>query len=343
MSSFERVQNAKSKNIHPLKRAAAAVVLLGVLISGACSNEQDSSAPNQTTTSIDKELTLENAKNLQWDATVQLRKKARNTQGKGGAPEGATERDLDYMATQASCSATYIGNGNFTTSAHCFNDEIHQGGGLYAAVYDAYDEMTNDYEIWAGNTPETVERIADVDGIVINGDFTVNDFALVHTDEKIDLPKLEVTDQNVFDFNKHNYQGQIAGYPAFGNFSKYQSQISYIGMTSGQAIDDGHGLGENYDPMPVYGTLKNADSHAAIQCTPGDSGGSVINRQAEIGGVLARLGRPEDTLGIDMGLTEDNLLFQNLCLFQPVNTNLVSEYESQIGQPAPQGSFTISK
>ncbi|MDQ5886223.1 MAG: hypothetical protein QG628_620 [Patescibacteria group bacterium] len=328
MSEFSRT----SGNFIP--QSVRTLIAAGILLT-ACSNQGPAQPGEQSpvTQANEVEQTIEDARELQQAATIQLRSSLFVTgeKSKGGMPADWDQRATDINTTAANCTATHVGNGWFATASHCFDSQLHVGGSFYGQTYDAVanGDIRNKFSAWNGQDPETMTKIGDVDSVIINGDISVGDMAMVHVSGLNEFPKMSITaeDNPSRAFNRDD-EYYIAGYPQSNNYRKIQAKLTYLGLTSANYFQDSHGLTNN-NPMPVFGVPKTSSQELLTICTPGMSGSTVTNDDGEVLGVLSRYdvegGNIWTTLGRD--LSE----YSTICTFQPFTSNIVRDIESMRG------------
>ncbi len=327
-----------------IRRAATGLVLAGLVLTGSCSFDTDKA--NQTTTAVvESEHTAEGGiidKLTRSAVEIRFTPNPDITISKGGVDPTMTEEDIEFNGSWQNCTATYIGNGWFITAAHCFEDSLHIGSGYFDQIYDAIGQPNGTFSVWEGWNSQSMDRIGNIDGLIINGNIGFNDFAMVHVSEgqeTAELPEIGITEQRVVDIDP-NDEYFMAGYPGTNGAKKINFQLNYLGLTSGQAFQDSYGLGDNYGPMPMFGVINESTTEPENACRPGMSGSVVINSKGEAMGVLSRFSIGGDKFW-QSELGDKSSKYSTICIMQPINKHIVKEYQQMYGTQPPVRSMVV--
>lgn len=351
----EQIQIGSGGNLLSLpmvRKGIGAVLLTANLLAGsACSGGEEAPTPAPETTIHQEAVpSHEEILALQHRATVQLRT-SNWTEGdpvKGGVPPDWDQRDIDYNTTGANCSATHLGKGWFATAGHCLDAEIHVGGSFYDQIYDAQaaGEIRHPFSVWSGDTEDTMQKLGDVDAIIVHGNRGAGDLAFVHSAlvgaRKSDMATLEAMPITTEDHPSEVFsqdQGYVlTGYPQNDNFEQIQTPLEFLALSSGQAFQDSYGLDTSLDPLPIFGVRHTSSKATETGCTPGMSGGAVVNEQGEIVGVLSRYDSEGGTLWESM-ITDtgiDLVPYDMLCVVQPITEQTFRDFAGKVGEaPSP--------
>ncbi len=231
--------NSPAFRANIIRKAAVATAMVLALV--GCSDKESANAEKVTPEDAPVELS---ARQLQDEATVQIRTVNKEIEGKGGYDPSMTQRDLDYNSSNPSCTATHLNvadKGWFLFAGHCIS-ELHAGAQIYDDTYDAIDEYPRYLDIWSGDQPASMKKIGRADSLIIDGDYTEGDWALLHVPKGRKLPGVKLSNVSPVDYQEEGREFYIAGYPQGDNFVKIQDEIKYSGLTSGQYFNDAYGL-----------------------------------------------------------------------------------------------------
>lgn len=325
-----------------VKRGAKAVATAAALLLLPACTDGDKPVSQETTTTAPSMTAAE----LQVAASVQIR--FVEMTGKGGIDPTMTPREQDLAASAPNCSATHVGDGWFATARHCYTTEMNAGAQLYDQEYDAIDSFPRYIEVWKGASPQELQKVGRADSLIIDGNYSSNDLALLHVPAAEDMPYVPVTATYPVDFDPSGKDFYVLGYPQATDFNRLQTEVDYSGLTSGAAMNDGYGLGDNYNPMYTFGQLakpnEDLNSKGDIACTPGESGGSVVDTESELLGVLSRFDVPQGPIWQaqkDAGY--DLSLIRNICVFQPITQMDVDRLTALAGVGPSEDSWVIYK
>lgn len=342
---MERTSQERSALVRTIRSATLAASLLLVSCTGSPEPEapitSEVSAPEASlieSVTVERPLTEPESLALHQQATIQLRSARKNAKGTGAF---ADTDDL-YGVTDQNCTATHVGSGWFVTAGHCFGSQFEVADDNpvpaqpSADVYDVSTEIPDFFTAWREEA-EGWKHLGNIDSVVINGNYSQGDFAMVHVIGGEVLPSVKLADTEPISTGRYF----ITGYPGLVGY-QMQYPIEYRSSLTAGDIQDDFGLSSD---VMLQGFADTTDTrNAETLCQPGMSGSTVIDSEGKVYGVLSRVGDSPSLIGQILGSGKETDMKNHMyCGVMPISSELVDSYKAKKGQPAQENTYIVVK